>query len=485
MSFRLEMMDIQKAFGPTQALGGISFAVRPGTVHALVGENGAGKSTLMKVLSGALRPDEGSMRLDGEPYQPQNPLQARASGISMIYQELSLAPHLTITENIFLGVEKTRGGRLLLKDMRNTAEEVMARAGLQSVSPDTLIQNLSSAQCQQVEVARALASGCKVLVLDEPTSSLTHAEISQLFALIRDWRSQGIAVIYISHFLEEVETIADDCTVMCDGKVIRSAQMAEWTREDMIRAMVGRDVGDLYPRINREPGDVVLTLETREGELEVRRGEIVGIAGLIGSGRTELLESIFGLRQIEESTLVVKGIQGPYAPGQRWQQGVGFLSEDRKRQGLATSLSITENMTLSQLPFWSRPETRNTMAEKWVEPLTIKCDSVQAPIHSLSGGNQQKVAIGRLLHHEADVWLLDEPTRGIDVGAKSKLYQVMNACTQGMDGRPPCAILVVSSYLPELLGICDRIAVMQRGKICAVRPRSEWTEHQLMEEAIQ
>jgi len=481
----LEMENIQKSFGATRALDGISLKVKAGSVHALVGENGAGKSTLMKVLSGALMPDGGVIRLEGEPYEPRNPLQARAAGISMIYQELSLAPHLSVTENIFLGIEWTQLGTLRRTAMKEKAVEVMERAGLSGVSPDRPVRELSTAQCQQVEVARALASGCRVLVLDEPTSSLTRADIDRLFARIHEWRAEGIAVIYISHFLEEVEEIADECTVMCDGRMVRSAPMSEWTREDIIRAMVGREVGELYPDHSRTSGEIVLTWQSGDQQLELKRGEVLGIAGLIGSGRTELIESIFGLRTVQQGEVTVKGVSGPLTPARSWSLGMGFLSEDRKLQGLATGLSVTDNLTLSKLPGWSRPGRREAMAAKWLDPLTIKCAGTTSSVGSLSGGNQQKVALARLLHHDADVWLLDEPTRGVDVGAKSRIYQVLNKWTQGTEDRKPCAVVVVSSYLPELLGICDRIAVMNRGELRAFRPVSEWTEHALMKEAVE
>ncbi len=485
MSVLLEMNQVEKSFGATRALDGISLSVRAGTVHALVGENGAGKSTLMKVLSGAHVADAGSMRLEGEPYHPRNPLHARASGISMIYQELSLAPHLTITENIFLGVETGTRGWLKLKEMRRKAVAVMERAGLNGVSPETLIRDLSMAQCQQVEVARALASGCRVLVLDEPTSSLTKTDVDLLFERIREWRSAGIGIVYISHFLEEVEEIADDCTVICDGRVVKSAPMSAWTRERMIDAMVGRDVGELYPASNRSVGETVLTWTGPETSIELKRGEVLGIAGLIGSGRTEFLQSLFALRPVLDGDVTVKGVSGLDTPAESWSRGMGFLSEDRKREGLALTRTITENITLSKLPCWSKPSTRDALAKLWVDPLSIKCAHVSSRVESLSGGNQQKVALARLLHHDADVWLLDEPTRGVDVGAKSRIYQVLNQWTEGKPGRPPCAVIVVSSYLPELLGICDRIAVMNRGQLRSIRPRSDWTEHTLMKEAVE
>jgi len=480
----LEMRELRKAFGATVALDGVSFSVAAGEVRALVGENGAGKSTLMKILSGAHAPDAGDMRLEGRPYSPRNPRGARAAGVGMIYQELSLAPHLSITGNIFLGCELKRRGTLDLRGMRARALEVMRRCGLASVSPDAPVRSLSAAQCQQVELARALASGCRILVLDEPTSSLSKPEVERLFALIRAWREEGLAIIYISHFLEEVRAIADSCTVLCDGRAVLTRSMRELNDAEIVRAMVGRDVKDLYPRSERGPGEKVLELRSPRAAFDLHRGEILGIAGLIGSGRTELLESLFGLRPFSAGELRLHGQSGGTTPGRSWRRGAGFLSEDRKRQGLALRLSVADNLLLSRLPRWSTPKRRQALSRIWIGGLGIKCAAPSVPVHALSGGNQQKVALARLLHHGADVLLLDEPTRGIDVGAKARIYELLNQLACGGEGRPPCAILLVSSHLPELLGVCDRIAVMRRGKLGEPRPTRDWNEHLLMEEAV-
>lgn len=481
----LRMRNVSKAFGPTVALRNVSLEVAPGEVLALVGENGAGKSTLMKVLSGAHVPDAGEMELFGEVYVPRDPKDARAAGVAMLYQELSLAPHLSLTDNIFLGRECCRGVVLARKRMRKEAQEVLKRAGLGAVRPETLVRDLSAAQCQQVELARALASGCRVLVLDEPTSSLTRPEIQRLFELIREWKEQGLAVIYISHFLEEVREIADRVTVLCDGQAVRTAPLAELTNAEIVEAMVGRSVEDLYPRSERTPGDRVLEVRGSDAVFDVHRGEILGIAGLIGAGRTELLEGLFGLRASQAGKVRVLGKSGKATPERRWRQRAGFLSEDRKRQGLALRLSVADNLTLTRLPTWSSPRWRHAVSKHWIEEASIKCGGADVRVLSLSGGNQQKVALARLLYHDTELLILDEPTRGIDVGAKALIYQVLDDLATGKDGQPPRAVLMVSSYLPELLGVCDRIAVMRRGKLGAPRPVSEWNEHLLMEEAIQ
>ncbi|MCH8527236.1 MAG: sugar ABC transporter ATP-binding protein [Kiritimatiellae bacterium] len=478
------MRDLRKRFGPTVALDGVSFSVKAGEVRALVGENGAGKSTLMKILSGALAADSGEMRLEGDVFAPRNPREARAAGVGMIYQELSLAPHLSIADNIFLGCELRRRGMLDLRGMRERARKVMRRSGLESVSPDTPVRSLSAAQCQQVELARALASGCRILVLDEPTSSLTKPEVERLFSLIRAWRAEGLAIVYISHFLEEVREIADSCTVLCDGRGVLTREMAALSDEEIVRAMVGRDVEDLYQRSARGPGETVLEVDAPHASVSLRRGEILGIAGLIGSGRTEWLEGVFGLRPLSGGEVRLHGRSGRPAPGRSWRRGAGFLSEDRKRQGLALNLSVADNLLLSRLPAWSAPERRQELSQTWISGLGIKCAAPSVPVQALSGGNQQKVALARLLHHGADVLLLDEPTRGIDVGAKARIYEVLNDLARGGEGRQPCAILLVSSYLPELLGMCDRIAVMRRGRLGEARPVADWNEHLLMEEAV-
>ena len=477
----LEMSGIRKAFGPTVALDGVSISVKRGEVRALVGENGAGKSTLVKVLSGAHAPDAGEMTLDGVPYAPGHPRDARGLGVGMIYQELSLAPHLSVAENIFLGREPRQRGVLDRRTMRTRAREVLQQVGLAEVSPDLPAGELSNARGQLVEIARALASGCRVLVLDEPTSSLGRGDIERLFGLISEWKTQGMAVIYISHFLEEIREIADTCTVMCDGRVAREGRMTALTDAEIVEAMVGRTVADLYPRSVRVQGEAVLRVQTDAADFSLHRGEILGIAGLVGAGRTELLEALFGLRKALEGDVQIRGTSGPAEPVRRWRQGVGMLSEDRKRQGLALSLSVADNLGITRLPRCSTPGWRRRQARQWIERLSIKCGSPDDAARSLSGGNQQKVALGRLMCHDAEILLLDEPTRGIDVGAKAVMYQVLD---DWVSGDAPRAVLMVSSYLPELLGVCDRIAVMRRGKLGAPRPVSAWTEHQLMEEAI-
>jgi ribose transport system ATP-binding protein len=489
------MRGVSKRFGATRALHRVDLQVRPGEVLALVGENGAGKSTLMKVLSGAHPPDDGEMWLDGEPYKPRNPLDARRHGIAMIYQELSLAPHLSVMENILLGIEPTRGPLVRWAEMRRRAAAALEQVGLARVSPDTLVNRLSIAQQQMVEIARSVALESRVLVLDEPTSSLTRNDIDRLFALIRSLRSRGLSIIYISHFLEEVEQVSDRFAVLRDGESVGTGVTATTRVEQIIAMMVGREVDDLYPRsARRDDGEIVLEVRSLAGiekphaaSLTLRRGRVLGIAGLMGAGRTELMRAIFGLQRVASGEIRVGAYSGACAPKQRWEQGVGMVSEDRKQEGLALGLSVADNLTMSRLnglgPWrFVLPSRQRAAATPWINRLPIKCAGSGQRVSALSGGNQQKVAIARLLHADVDVLLLDEPTRGIDVASKAQIYQLIDELAAGdpANQRASKAVLMVSSYLPELLGVCDEIAVMTRGRLGPQRPVAQWSEHQLM-----
>ncbi len=485
---RLQMGRISKRFGPTVALDEVALEAAPGEVHALIGENGAGKSTLMKILSGAVAPDSGSMAIDGAAYAPDGPLAARDAGVAMIYQELTLAPHLSVEANVMLGVEEHRYGLLRLSSMRRRVSEALAELHHPEISPDVPVRLLSVGAQQLVEVARAIVLQARVIVLDEPTSSLTQEDTEHLFALIRRLRDRGACIIYISHFLEEVQSIADRFTVLRDGRVSGTGEVAGTRTETLIELMVGRQLDEMFPRTPHQVRDVILELDDLCGDptptgvdLTLRRGEILGIAGLIGAGRTELVRSVFGLAPITRGTVTIATVTDRgAAPARRLAQGVGLLSEDRKSEGLAASLSLVDNLTLSHLsPFsrlgWLNLGARRAAAKRWVDRLAIRSYDVAQTVSSLSGGNQQKVAIARLLHHDVDVLLLDEPTRGIDVAAKVQVYNLIGKlAAQGK------AVMFVSSYLPELLGVCDRIAVMSRGRLVAARPASQWTEQTIM-----
>jgi len=490
---RLQMSAVRKRFGATVALDGVDLTVRPGEVHALIGENGAGKSTLVKILSGAIRADEGDMRLDGRLYRPSGPLEARQCGIAMIYQELNLAGHLTVEENVMLGIEETRWGLLRRTSMRRRVLAALRQLRHPDIRPDVRVRDLSLGAQQLVEVARALASDARILVMDEPTSSLTQEDTAQLFTLIRRLRDGGVSVIYISHFLEEVRQVADRFTVLRDGRVTGTGAVATTPTSRIIERMVGRALDEMFPRVPHERGGPALRLDGLSGDpapirvdLTLHRGEILGLAGLIGAGRTELVRTIFGLDPVRAGRITVAVAGSGWAtdtgapPHRRLAQGVGMLSEDRKAEGLALPMSLADNITLSRLGRvgrwgWLSPARQKQAARRWIDRLNIRARGPEQAVWSLSGGNQQKVAVARLLHHDADVLLLDEPTRGIDVGAKVEIFRLMGELAAA--GK---AILFVSSCLNELLGVCDRIAVMSRGRLVAVKDAREWSEQTIM-----
>jgi ribose transport system ATP-binding protein len=481
---RLQLSGIKKRFGATIALDGVNVSIAPGEVHALVGENGAGKSTLMKILSGVYTADAGTMQLDGTPFTPEGPIDARRVGVVMVNQELAIAPHLTVVENVVLGAEPSRG-ILRHAAARKLAAESLAQLGRPDIPLQVRAGALSVAEQQLVEIARAIALGCRVLVLDEPTSSLTKSDTENLFRLVRRLRDQGQSVVYISHFLEEVQALTDRYTVLRDGVSVATGKTAETTPAELARQMVGRQVNELYTRSVRKPGEVVLVADKLAGitkpstaSLELRRGEVVGIAGLIGAGRSEFLRAIFGLDPVQSGTIRVAAHVGATSSARRWAEGVGLLSEDRKLEGLALNLSLAENLCLPKLPAWLRPSALSEETREWIDRLKVRCAGPDQPISQLSGGNQQKIAIGRLLRNQSEVLLLDEPTRGVDIGAKQNIYRLIDELANA--GK---AVVMVSSYLPELLGTCDRIAVMCRGVLGPARPVAECTEHQIMLEA--
>lgn len=486
---RFEMRGISKAFGATIAVNGIDLAVAGGEVCALVGQNGAGKSTLMSILAGAQAPDAGTMRLDGAPYSPRGPLEARSAGVAMIYQELSLAPHLPVFENIVLGLEPARAGFVRRAAARETARAALDRLGRADIPLDAPAGTLSVAAQQIVEIARAVAVGSRVLVMDEPTSSLARADTRHLFEVIAGLRRAGHAIVYISHFIEEVKEVADRIVVVRDGRVAGELP-PDAPAQQIVTLMVGRAVDDLYPRSERRAGEAVLEIDAfgePPSTFTLHRGEILGIAGLLGAGRTRLLRAIFGLERVRAGRVRVGAWAGVPSPTAQLAHGVGMLSEDRKNEGLAMNLPIGENLTMSRTEGLGPgplvlPARRDAASRTWIERLGIRCDGPRQPVAELSGGNQQKVALARLLHHDVDVLLLDEPTRGIDVGSKAHIYALLDELVAGKRGRAR-AVLLVSSYLPELLGLCDRVAVMRRGRIGAPRPAAGLTEHDLMMEA--
>jgi ribose transport system ATP-binding protein len=478
---RLVVRGVKKAFASTVALAGVDLTVARGEVHAVLGENGAGKSTLMNILAGIVRPDAGTLTLDGERYAPADPRAARRAGIAMVHQELSLCPHLTVAENVLLGEEPTRFGVLRLAAMREEVERALDRVagGGTRLSPDAIVADLSPAERQLVEIARALRSdGTRVLVLDEPTSSLSKSDAEGLFTLVRSLRERGLAIVYISHFLEEVISVADRYTVLRDGQTVGEGAIADTSPASLVALMAGRTVDAAYPRSESATEEAALSVNTPGISFELRKGEVLGIAGLVGSGRTELLRFIFGLDAVKRGEIRVGAFTGFAPPWERLTQGVGMLSEDRKGEALMLERSIVDNVVLSNMAPFVSPGAQRAAAERFIERLGIRCGGPLQSVGELSGGNQQKVALARLLLRDVDVLLLDEPTRGIDVGAKAQIYELLSSLTAKNK-----AILLVSSYLPELLGLCHRIAVMQRGRLGPARPAAEWTEHALLLEA--
>ena len=489
---RLRIRGVAKRFGPTVALGGVSLEVAPGEVHALIGENGAGKSTLMKVLSGAHQPDAGSLLLDGQPFKPSDPLHARNSGVAMIYQELNLAPDLSVEENMLLGTEPQTMGWLRRGERRRLAKRALEEIGQPDLPLDAPVRSLTIAQQQLVEIARALVGEPRVLIMDEPTSSLTRLDTENLFAVIERMSQRGVSVIYISHFLEECQRVASRFTVLRDGRSVGSGAMAGASLDEIIQLMVGRTVDEIYPHTSRAIGEPVLELRGVAGlvkpsrvDLTLRAGEIVGLFGLVGAGRTETLRAVFGLDRLAKGSVSVFSHEATRStPAKRLANGVGLLSEDRKEEGLLLGRSIADNLTLTRLGPVTRLGIVNSSAQaaaagKWMDRLDVKALDAAQPVGELSGGNQQKIALGRLLHHEANILLLDEPTRGIDVGSKAQIYRLMN----DLAGRGK-AVIFVSSYLPELLGVCDRIGVMCRGELSEVRPVADWSESAIIRAAV-
>jgi rhamnose transport system ATP-binding protein len=490
----LRANGISKSFAGVRALKHVSFDVREGEVHALVGENGAGKSTLIRVLTGAVEPDEGAIELDGAVVRHNSPAHARALGISAIYQKPALFPDLSVAENIALGTEKP--GMMRRVDWR--ARRAKAQALLQSIGatidPRASAGTLSMPEQQLVEIARALGAQAKFLILDEPTASLTTREVAKLFDVIRRLRDRGTGLIYISHRLDELFEIADRVTVLRDGDVIDTRPMADADRATLIRLMAGREVSQIFPKVEVPIGDVVLETRAlncaragiRDVSLNVRAGEILGIAGMVGSGRTQLAETLFGLTPADGGEIVLRGrAERIGSPAQAIALGIGYVPEDRGRHGVIFDLPVAANLSLADLRrvfptgFLNGAKERAIGCEH-IERLGIKTSSVDALTGTLSGGNQQKVALGRWLQTNPSVLILDEPTQGVDVGAKAEIHSLM-----GDLARRGLAIIMISSELPEILGMSDRIAVMRNGRIVQTIDRAEATQEAVLGFALE
>ncbi len=486
----LEMRDITKRFPGVLALDKVKLEVRYGEVHCLIGENGAGKSTLMKILAGAVSMDSGQIFLEGQPIQIISPYHAQQLGISMIYQEFNLIPYLSVAENIFLGREPRIPGTPFInwKKMYAEAQEVLERVGLK-LDVRIPVAELSIAQQQMVEIAKALSIQAKIIVMDEPSATLTDHELKTLFELIRVLRRQNIGIIYISHRLEELYEIGNRVTVMRDGQYIGTYEVCDVTREDLIKMMVGRELTEEYPKVSLPRGKERLRVKglTRKGafydiNFSVHAGEIVGLTGLVGAGRTEVARAIFGADPIDTGKIFVDGQEVKiHSPQEAIKNGIGLLTEDRKNQGLVLGMTIRENTTLANLKeitngFFLNLAKERQVAENYVRDLQIRTPSIEQIAQNLSGGNQQKVVLAKWLFTQSRVLIFDEPTRGIDVGAKSEIFKLMNRLLE--EG---VAILMISSELPEVLGMCDRILVMHEGHLSGELSRNEATQEKIMQ----
>jgi len=466
------MRGIEKSFPGVRALRGIDLELRRGEVLALLGENGAGKSTLIKILGGAHTPDSGTIQIDGEDVRVSSPVDAQRAGIAIIYQEFNLVPSLSAVENIFLGQERTRAGFIRRSAEKKAARELFGRMGVQ-VDPDTRCGRLTVAQQQVVEIAKALSLDARIIVMDEPSATLTPQEVDKLFAIIRELRSQGIGIIYISHRLDEIFEIADRVTVLRDGAHVKTGRVADVTRKALIERMVGRALDDEFPWREPDVGEVRLEVKNltrgravRDVSFNVRRGEILGITGLVGAGRTETARLIFGADKADKGEVWLDGRRLQISnPRQAIRNGICLLSEDRKADGLVLVQSVRENFGLPSLPILSRfgfvkgREERTALAS-FVKSLSIKIPHGEQRAQNLSGGNQQKVVLAKWLHRNCEVLLFDEPTRGIDVGAKYEIYLLIHELTAR--GK---SVVMISSELPEILGMSDRIIVMHEGRI--------------------
>lgn len=495
----LEAVDITKEFPGVKALDKVSLHVRPGTVHALMGENGAGKSTLMKCIYGIYSPDGGSISIDGKQVHITNPRSAMDQGISMIHQELHPVRPQTVAENIFLGripYKKVAGVQWVDRDkLYNGAKEVFERLGIE-IDPKQKVAELSTSYCQLLEIARAVSIGAKIIIMDEPTSSLTETETEILFRIIRQLKSENVAMIYISHKIDEILQISDDITIMRDGQNVGTWPASEMTTDTIVARMVGREMNDRFPPKHHTPGEEYLKVQGltstnprsfKDVSFSVRRGEIFGIGGLVGSQRSELMEALFGLHGVAEGTVTIDGKEiHNRQPIDGIKNGMALLTEDRRKTGIIASSSVADNtLVVDQninagrykkggLPFIDYGK-RNQAAQKYVDTLSIKTPTLKTPIKSLSGGTQQKVLLGRWLLTEPNILIMDEPTRGIDVGAKYEIYELMEEMAQ--DGK---CVIMISSEMPELMGMSDRIMVMCEGHMSGILEGSEVTDEKIM-----
>jgi len=475
----LEIRSLAKSFGGARALRGVDFELRAGEVHALLGENGAGKSTLIKIVTGAHQPDAGVIRVAGREVSGLDPSAARRLGIACIYQQPALFPDLSVAENIGLRLDPGHALRRVgWRKLREQAGDLLRKIGA-AIDPESEVRALSMPEQQLVEIAGAVGTGARIVIMDEPTASLTQKEQHLLHAVVRDLRRDGVGIIYISHRLEEIFALADRVTVLRDGESTGTGAIGELTERELIRRMVGREVAQIYPPAERPPGGVVLATRAigcaaggvRDVSLEIRAGEILGLAGLVGAGRTELARVIFGLTPADSGAIELDGTPVTLrSPRDAVHHGIAYVPEDRRRHGVVLEMAVAENMTMAVhrklFPgSWLRSAVEQTLAKNFVRDLAVKCAGPQAPAGSLSGGNQQKVSLARWLATKPRVLILDEPTQGVDIGAKAEIHRIIRRLAgEGL------AVLLISSDLPEVLGMSDRIGVMRGGHLAGILP---------------
>ncbi|MDO5548110.1 MAG: sugar ABC transporter ATP-binding protein [Eubacteriales bacterium] len=489
MEYILEMKDISKTFPGVKALDHVQLQVKPGEVHALMGENGAGKSTLMKILMGIYTKDAGGeIIFNGQPYQVSNPKEAMDTGVAMIHQELNPILDMTVYENIFVGREIRKNGLVDKKAEIEASKKLIKECGLH-VSPMDTLRSLTVAQCQLIEIIKAISVNAKIIVMDEPTAAITEREVELLFGHIRRLKEQGVAIIYISHRMDEIFTICDRISVYRDGQYIGSGDTKDLNEAKLIKMMVGREITDVFPKLEAEIGDVIFEAKhivradnkVKDVSLSVREGEILGIGGLVGAGRSELVEGIFGMHKLSSGEVYVKGEKVTvHAPQDIIKKGVALITEDRKVTGLNLSGSVNDNIAMVAIKkllrngLYSKSKARKA-ANEYIEKLKIKTPSGEQIVSNLSGGNQQKVVIAKWLLNDPDIIILDEPTRGIDVGAKRDIYLLIGSLVQ--QGK---AVIMISSEIPELMGVCDRIAVMSEGNLSGEVSREEFSQERIM-----
>ncbi|MFG1925560.1 sugar ABC transporter ATP-binding protein [Cryptosporangium sp. NPDC048952] len=488
----LSLEGVGKTFGALRALDGVSLDLYPGEVHALMGENGAGKSTLVRILAGVHKPDAGVVRLDGEEVTFGDPASARNAGIAVIYQEPTLFGDLSVTENVFMGRQPLGRFRSIdRKAMRGGVEALFARLGV-ALDPDRPASGLSIADQQLVEIAKALSLNARVIIMDEPTAALSSREVERLFTVARTLRADGAALVFISHRLDEVYALCDRVTVLRDGKFVSSDPLADVTEDELVRRMVGRSLDALFPKMDTTPGEVALAVSrlTREGvftdvSFEVRAGEIVALAGLVGSGRSEVARCVFGIDKYDAGSVTVRGkALKPNRPTAAIDAGLALVPEDRRQQGLVMELSIERNATMTQMGGLSRfgllsGRAERTRAKEWSTRLQLKYRRLSDAVGVLSGGNQQKVVLAKWLATQPKVLIVDEPTRGIDVGTKAEVHRLLSQlASEGV------AVLMISSELPEVLGMADRVLVMREGRLAAELDRADATEETVLSAAV-